>query len=511
MCEHGRPFHPAITGMTPRGTLTGKLVARGKGIRHLHSTLSQGKPDTRGREMHKENLLMATYLSLCGQGRPLFKERNDRNMTTGFERITIKAQKDKAMVFDSLLHHLTADLVRKHLYKMKTDTAVGTDSENLAIAKQSADKWIPERIESIHRKGYRAPPVRRVYIPKPGTRKERPLGIPTVQDRAIQSAVAEILGQIYESDFLNQSFGGRPGIGAHHAVVNFQTEVYKRGTKYVLNLDLENFFGSVDHDWLMKFLRHRIGDPRVLNLIQRWLRAGVIEEKCFNRTSIGVPQGGPVSVLLSNIYLHYALDLWLDRVVRVNLQGNMQFIRYLDDCLVLFDNKRDLDRARIAITKRLEKFSLKLNQEKTTQVSFGRSSGRSHGTVNFLGFAFYGTRSRKGRYKVGIKTEKSRLNRGIQRVKELMRGCRHAPIPLQSKVINRFLLGHYNYYGVGSNGDCLWAMHKQVFLYWRKQLCRRSQKGRYHWSRYLQLLEYFPLCQVKIKLPYSLYSQYQIL
>ena len=434
-----------------------------------------------------------------------------RNMETGLKRIADKARSDESTSFTSLLHHLTPELVWKHLKKMKINTAVGVDKESLEEAKNCFDKWVDAEIQAIHRKGYKAPPVRRVYIPKEGSAKKRPLGIPTVKDRAIQGAIAEILNNIYEQDFLKQSFGGRPKLSAHHAVVNLQNGIHSNKTSFILNLDLENFFGSVDQGWVMRFLQLRVKDPRIANLIQRWLRAGVIEDNSYHQAEFGVPQGGPISVLLSNMYLHYSLDLWLEKVVKPRLRGKMEFIRYLDDCVILFQQKADLQRVYNTLSMRLNKFSLRLNSDKTKVIQFGPRAGKSHGVLDYLGFTFYRTKDRAGRYKIGVKTQKKKLHRAMQRVKMLINKNRHKPIAQQHKEINWLLRGHYNYYGVGDNYSCLWALARVVFLHWRKQLSKRSQNGHYQWSRYLRLLKYFPLCKIKLAVPYRRYADFQIL
>lgn len=327
-------------------------------------------------------------------------------METRLKRIADKARKDRNEQFTSLTHHLTRELVWKHLSKMPATTASGVDEENLDEAKRTFGDWVDEQIASVHRKGYKAPPVRRVYIPKPGTTKQRPIGVPSIRDRALQGAVAEILSQIYEVDFEPQSFGGRPQLSAHHAVINLQTQVTVRKTKYILNCDLENFFGSVSHEWVMRFLSHRVKGPRILNFVLRWLRAGVMEQGRFQETEIGVPQGGRISVLLSNLYLHYALDLWLNRTIKPRLRGQMEFIRYLDDFVILLEREDDLKRLQEVLPKRLEKFSLRTNESKSQVLKFGAAMAQCHDVLHYLGYTLYRTRNRRGGYKIGFKTEK---------------------------------------------------------------------------------------------------------
>jgi group II intron reverse transcriptase/maturase len=433
-------------------------------------------------------------------------------MTTKIEKIADKARRGETEIFTSLLHHLTPSLVRKHLYKMKSSTATGVDKESLEGAKATFNTWVKERIQSIHRKGYKAPPVRRVYIPKPGSVKGRPLGVPTIQDRAIQGAVSEILSKIYEVDFLKQSFGGRANLSAHNAIVSLNHVARGGGIRYILNCDLENFFGSVDHGWVMQFLSHRVQDKRLLNLILRWLRAGVIEDGSVSRSTKGVPQGGPISVLLSNIYMHYVLDLWLERIVKPRLKGNMEFVRYLDDFVILLQNEDDLEALSSVMKNRLHKFSLVLNEDKTKTLSFGVNAPNSkHETLDYLGFTLYPTKTARGRYKLGFKTSKSRLHRTMTRLKSLIRKNRHMKVVHQIQQINLLLRGHFNYYGVGNNDDCLFSIRRVAFMSLRKQLCKRSQNGRYTWERYYRLLQFTPLCPVLFKIRYCNFERYQML
>lgn len=433
-------------------------------------------------------------------------------MKTGLERVAEKARMCRNESFTSLLHHLTPELIRKHLNKMKTNTASGVDSVSLNEARAGFDMWVADAIASIHRKGYRAPAVRRVMIPKPGSDAGRPLGIPTIYDRALQGAVAEILSQIFEVDFLENSFGGRVGRSAHQAVISTQSMIASRRFNYAVSCDIENFFGSVSHEWVMRFLSHRVKDPRILNLILRWLRAGVMDRGTFHETELGVPQGGPISVLISNIYLHYALDLWLNVVVRRHLLHDMEFIRYLDDVVILVQDKADMHAVRKAVGQRLGKFMLSLNEEKTVNCNLSRRpmSGM-RGSVNYLGFTLFVTRNRNRGFKIGIKTEAKRLHRTIMKVKQVIREGMHLPISVQHKRINMVLRGNFSYFGIGDNHRCLWAVRKATLLYWRKSLCRRSQKGRYRWCRFYRMLEFYPLCQVKLKIPYRDYKAYAIL
>lgn len=379
--------------------------------------------------------------------------------------------------------------------------------------------WAEEMLTSIHRKGYHPPAVRRVWIPKPGKKEKRPLGVPAVADRALQRCTAEVLSAIYEQDFLNCSFGGRPGRGQHNALATLNEIISGEKVGWVLEADLKNFFGSLDHEWMMKFVGHRIGDSRILRLIQRWLKVGVMEDGGVHKSEEGTPQGGSISVLLSNIYLHYVLDLWFEKAVKPRLKGEAYLIRYIDDFIVCFQYRRDAIRFREALERRLHKFKLQLEPDKTRLIEFGRIASRhakSKGkrkpdTLYFLGFTHYCTRNRQGNFMIGRKTEKKRLKRSIGKVQETMRNIRHAPIEVQAAKINQMLQGHYAYYGMAGNMRCLVKVYQASVIYWRRMLSSRSQKSYVSWEQFHELRMKFPLLRPKIFIPYERVRSYALL
>jgi group II intron reverse transcriptase/maturase len=337
------------------------------------------------------------------------------------------------------------------------------------------------------------------------------LGVPTIADRALQRSTAEVLSAIYEQDFLPCSFGGRPGLGAHHALATLTEVIAGSKVGWVLEADLKNFFGSLDHGWVLQFVQHRIGDPRLISLIRRWLKAGVLEDGVVTRSEMGTPQGGSISVLLSNVYLHYVLDLWFERVAKPRLRGEAYLVRYIDDFVVCFQYRDDALRLQDALGKRLGKFGLALEPTKTKLVEFGRFAQRhasKHGrkrpeTIYFLGFTLYCTRNRKGNFKVGMRTEKSRLRRSLLLLQEKMRQIRHLTIGQQVDELNDALRGHYAYYGVAGNIRALQRVYRNVERYWRKMLCSRSWAGRHFtWADFGRLKERVPLLQPKLRLPY---------
>ncbi len=396
-------------------------------------------------------------------------------METGLERIAAKARSEPKLRFTSLAHHITRERVWENLCEIRTDSAPGVDGQTVPEAKESFGVWIEPMLQSVHRQGYQAPNIRRVYIPKPGKHEKRPLGVPCVADRALQRSAAHVLSAIYEQDFLPCSFGGRPGRGAHRALATLNEVIAGRKVEWVLEADLKNFFGSLSHDWMLRFVEHRVGDPRLISLIRRWLKAGVLEDGEVHSNEQGTPQGGSVSVLLSNLYLHYVLDLWVERVVKPRLRGEAYLVRYIDDFVLCFQYRADALRVQDAMRKRLGKFSLTLEPTKTKLVEFGRFAdkyARQRGrkrpeTIYFLGFTLYCTRNRKGNFRVGLRTEKSRLRRALGHAQDRMRRIRHLPIREQAAHLNQVLRGHYAYYGIAGNIRALQRVHRAVERYWR--------------------------------------------
>ena len=456
-------------------------------------------------------LFEGNMASMQREIRPSMQRDEPPTMATGLERIAGKARREPNLRFTSLAHHLTTDRVWRGLCQIPNHSAPGVDGQTVSEAKESFEGWIGEMLQSVHRKGYKAPDIRRVYIPKPGKQEKRPLGVPTVSDRALQRSTAEVLSAIYEQDFLPCSFGGRPGRGAHHALATLNEVIAGRKVEWVLEADLKNFFGSLDHDWVLQFVQHRVGDPRLISLIRRWLKAGVLEEGVVTPSEMGTPQGGSISVLLSNVYLHYALDLWFERVAKPRLRGEAYLVRYIDDFVVCFQFREDALRFQDALCKRLSKFGLTLEPTKTKLVEFGRFAqhhASRHGrkrpeTIYFLGFTLYCTRNLKGNFKVGMRTEKSRLRRILMLLCDQMRQIRHLPMQEQVDALNVTLRGHYAYYGVAGNIHALQRVYRVVARYWRKMLRSRSWAGRHlTWAAFNRLIERVPLLRPRLRLPY---------
>ena len=465
--------------------------------------------------MGKRSAVVELFLGDMGsiqrETRPSIQREDQLTMETKLEQIAAKARCEPNLRFTSLAHHITRDRVLKSLSQIPKHSAAGVDGQTVEEAKENFEQWIEPMLQSIHRQGYRAPDIRRVFIPKPGKQEKRPLGVPTVSDRALQRSTAQVLSAIYEQDFLPCSFGGRPGLGAHHALATLTEVIAGSKTGWVLEADLKNFFGSLNHDWLLRFVEHRVGDPRLISLIRRWLKAGVVDDGEVYPNEEGTPQGGSISVLLSNVYLHYVLDLWFERVVKRRLRGEAYLVRYIDDFVICFQYRSDSLRVQDALRRRLGKFGLTLEPTKTKLVEFGRFAQRHAGkrgrsrpeTIYFLGFTLYCTRNRKGNFKVGMRTEKSRLRRGLMSLQELMRRIRHDTIRDQVGELNAALRGHYAYYGIAGNIRALLKVYRAVERYWRRMLCSRSWAGAHlTWDAFHQIKERTPLQRPKLQLPY---------
>jgi RNA-directed DNA polymerase len=432
-------------------------------------------------------------------------------MATGLERIAAKARCEPKLRFTSLTHHITKERVWENLCQIPNDSAPGVDGQTAPEAKENFEAWVEAMLQSVHRQGYQAPNIRRVYIPKPGKQEKRPLGVPCVADRALQRSAAQVLSAIYEQDFLPCSFGGRPGRGAHQALASLHEVISGRQVEWVLEADLKNFFGSLSHEWMLRFVEHRVGDPRLISLIRRWLKASILEDGEISANEEGTPQGGSISVLLSNVYLHYVLDLWFERVAKPRLRGEAYLVRYIDDFVLCFQYRADALRVQKALCQRLRKFGLTLEPTKTKLVEFGRFAQRHASkrgrnrpqTIYFLGFTLYCTRNRKGNFRVGLRTEKSRVRRSLMRLQDQMRRMRHLSIREQADILNQMLRGHYAYYGIAGNIRALQRVHRAVERYWRIMLSSRSWKGQVLWKQFQQLKARFPLVRPKLYLPYS--------
>jgi len=419
------------------------------------------------------------------------------------QRIAELAQQAPQMGFTSLNHHLDLRWLGEAYHRTRKDGAPGVDG-------QTADDYgldLRENLLSLLDRAkagtYWAPPVRRVRIPKGTGNETRPLGIPTLEDKVLQRAVVMVLEPLYEQDFLDCSYGFRPGRSAHQAVATLWQQVMHLGGCWLLDVDIRKFFDTLDHAHLRALLRQRVRDGVLLRLIDKWLNAGVLEDGKLTYPEAGTPQGGVISPLLANVYLHYVLDVWFEEVVKPCLKGRAFLVRYADDFVMGFACEADARRVLDVLPKRFGKYGLAIHPDKTRLVPFLRPSSRPPlpGSVSepparsfdFLGFTHYWSRSRTGNWVVKRKTADSRFRRAVRRIADWCRLNRHRPMREQAQKLAQKLRGHYQYYGVIGNLWCLQRFHYAVVCLWRKWLSRRKRRGQLSWTKYLGLLRVFAL------------------
>jgi RNA-directed DNA polymerase len=422
------------------------------------------------------------------------------------QRIAELAKQSPQMGLTSLNHFMDRYWLYEAYAATRPDGAVGVDEQT--CAEYSAN--LPGNLQSLEDRAksgtYRAPPVRRVRIPKGTGTETRPLGIPTFEDKVLQRAVVMALEPIYEQDFLDCSYGFRPGRSAHQALQSLWNQTMAMGGGWVLEVDIQKFFDTLDHAQLREFLRQRVRDGVLLRLISKWLHAGVLEDGCLTYPEAGTPQGGVISPLLANVYLHYVLDVWFEQEVKPRLQGRAFLIRYADDFIIGFAREEDARRVLEVLPKRFGKYGLTLHPTKTRLVAFGRPGAVSlasggagtPGTFDFLGFTHHWARSRRGRWFVQRRTSRSRFHRALTTIAAWCRQHRHLSIRDQQQTLGRKLQGHYAYYGITGNMDALQRFRDEVLRLWRKWLGRRRRGGTWVWSRFLAMLTRFPLPAARV-------------
>lgn len=410
---------------------------------------------------------------------------------------------------NNVVHNIDEEWLYESWKRLRKGAAYGIDKVSSDMYESKLDENIQDLLRRLKQGCYRAPPVKRVYIPKDNNSK-RPLGLPTVEDKLVQRAVGIMLSAVYEQEFLDMSYGFRSKRNAHQAVGAVKKAVATGKVSWVVDADIKSFFDNMDHEWLMEFVSHRVKDKVILKLISKWLKAGVMEDGKLTKSSTGAPQGGVISPILSNIYLHYVIDLWVQKVVKKHLKGEFHSFRYADDTLFAFQYRKDALRFMKALRNRLGRFNLQLNEDKTKLCRFGKFAERDRkirnekrATFNFLGFTFYNSISKNGKYKVGNKTQSKRLCGSMKRVTEWLKKNRHQAVTWQARYLNAVLNGHYQYYGVTGNFKCVSAFYRHILRTWHRYLSRRSQRSYIKWEKYLRILERFPL--LKPHLPHSVY------
>lgn len=416
-------------------------------------------------------------------------------------KVAERAKRNPEQKILALAQHIDASAMTRAFLGLKKTAAVGVDG----VTVETYGQHLEENIRALHQRmkagQYRHQPIRRVHIPKENG-KTRPIGVSTVEDKIVQGALKEVLEAIYEQDFLDCSFGFRPGRRAHDAIRAIDREVMRGETKYILEADIVSFFDSIDRKMLMEMLRERIADESLMRLVGKCLHVGILDGTEYSEPETGTTQGSVLSPLLGNVYLHHVLDLWMERTVKPLLKGSSELVRYADDFVICFERKDDAERVMKALTLRMAKYGLTLHPEKTRLLEFRRpdagDGNKGTATFDFLGFTAYWRRTWRGRWTVTYKTRRARLRRAITAATEWCRRHRHLPVREQHATLKRKLEGHYNYFGVNGNIASLQKLQRHVTESWRKWLSRRSQRGHMTWQRFKELLVAMPLPSARI-------------
>jgi group II intron reverse transcriptase/maturase len=452
--------------------------------------------------------------------RPLTKENMDQSNlcrtqsresgTSGLGHVREAARRDGKLRFTALLHHVTVDLLRDSYYSLKKQAAPGVDGVTWEEYGQDLEARLRDLHGRIHRGAYRAKPSRRVWILKSDGR-QRPLGIAALEDKVVQYAVGTVLNQIWEEDFLGFSYGFRPGRSQHDALDALYVGITRKKVSWVLDLDIRAFFDKIEHSWMIKFVEHRIGDRRIVRLIQKWLKAGVMEQGRWFETEEGTPQGAVISPTLANLYLHYVLDLWVDHWRRKEATGDVIIVRYADDAVLGFQHRKEAERFLEQLRERLGKFGLELHPEKTRLIEFGRYAAerrkkRGKGkpeTFNFLGFTHIcGTSQKASLFQIRRETIGKRMAAKLKEIKAKLQQRMHESIKDTLKWLQSVVRGYFQYHAVPGNEHRLRAFRKDVLRLWLHRLRRRSQRSRWTWERFLERLAVqIPFAQIEHPYP----------
>jgi group II intron reverse transcriptase/maturase len=413
-----------------------------------------------------------------------------KRKSRGLHGVREAARKDSTLKFTALLHHVNEDCLTEAFFNLKKTAAVGVDGVTWLEYERNLEANVSDLHDRIHRGAYRAKPSRRVWIPKSDGRK-RPLGIASLEDKIVQQAVLWVLQSIYEQDFLGFSYGFRSGRSQHDALDALSVAITSKRVNWILDADIEGFFDTIDHEWLVKFLEHRIGDRRILRLIRKWLRAGVSEEGQWSKTTVGAPQGSVISPLLSNVYLHYVFDLWIEWWRKHRCRGDVIVVRYADDFVIGFENHGEAVACLEELGTRFAKFGLKLHEGKTRLIEFGRYASerrerRGEGrpeTFDFLGFTHMCAKTRKqGWFTIHRHSVAKRIRATMQAIKAKLRKRMHWPLGETGRWLRRVVQGWLNYHAIPSNSRCIGRFVNEVTRQWLAMIRRRSQRGRKRWT-----------------------------
>src|SRR5215472_17168290 len=479
------------------------------GDRESYSAVVPAKHSNQGGQLPAEDV----------EGRALTKENTEQSNPcrtpsrgsgpSGLGRVRRAAKGEGKLRFTALLHHVTVDQLRSSYHQLKKGAAAGVDGVTWQEYGRDLEARLSDLHGRIHRGAYRAQPSRRVWIPKADGR-QRPLGIAALEDKVVQYAIGTVLNQIWEEDFLGFSYGFRPGRSQHDALDALWVGIVRKKVNWILDLDIRSFFDKIQHSWLVQFVEHRIGDRRVVRLIQKWLKAGIIEQGQWLEAEEGSPQGAVISPILANLYLHYALDLWVEAWRKKQARGDMIIVRYADDAVLGFEHRKDAEQFLEQLRERLAKFGLELHPEKTRLIEFGRFAAehrrkRGEGkpeTFNFLGFTHIcGTNYQTGTFTIHRKTIGKRMTAKLKEIREQLRKRMRARVPGTVKWLQQVVRGYFQYHAVPGNGARMGAFRSEVSRSWLRALRRRSQRQRMSWERFKARLE--PLLpQVQVLHPY---------
>jgi len=424
------------------------------------------------------------------------RTQNRNNVSQALGRVRKAARERKKERFTALLHHVSVDLLCTAFLALKRAAAAGVDGLTWRDYDADLDRNLTDLHDRVHRGAYRALPSRRQYIPEADGR-QRPLAIAALEDKIVQRAVVMVLNAIYEEDFLGFSYGFRPGRGQHDALDALDVGINSRKVNYILDADIRSFFDEVSQEWLIRFVEHRIGDKRIIRLIRKWLKAGILEDGIVTVPEKGTGQGSVASPLLANVYLHYVFDLWAERWRRRQASGDMIMLRYADDIVAGFEHEADACRFLDEMRARFAEFSLSLHPDKTRLIEFGRRAATRRAkrglgkpeTFDFLGFTFICGRSRRGGFLLMRKTRGDRMRTKLKEIKEELRWRMHQPIPEQGRWLRQVVGGYFNYHAVPTNARAIKAFHHHAVRLWLRTLRRRGQKDRFSWGRMDRLVK----------------------
>lgn len=428
------------------------------------------------------------------------RAQNLSNISTKQQRIAELSEQHPERAFTNLAHHIDVGWLWEAYQRTRKDGATGVDGQSWEEYGQKLGENLGSLLNRAKTGEYRAPPVRRVHIPKGDGKTTRPLGIPTLEDKVLQRAVAMVLEPLYEQDFLECSYGFRPGRSAHQALESFRDQMMKMGGGWVVEVDIKKYFDTIDHKLLMEIVRQRVQDGVLLRLIGKWLNAGVMEDGKVTHPGAGTPQGGVISPLLANIFLHTVLDVWFHQEVKPRLAGRAFLVRYADDFVIGLSDEDDAQRVMAVLPKRFSKYGLTIHPEKTRLVPFrpprgpgpGGKAAEEPGSFELLGFTHYWAKSLRGNWVIKRKTAKSRFKKGLKAIAEWCREAMHRPLREQHRTLSQKLRGHYAYYGITGNAMWLNRFRDEVRRVWMQALARRSQKGM-TWLRFKELEKHFRL------------------